>query len=131
MIATLWSNSRLPASVSATPPAVPQEYLLAQLSFKATHLTAKRRLSDVQRQRCLAKATQFSHLHEVFELLKVHGRRSIASEFRLSRSPFATSRYRISAWPISPQAYLHWPRCQIREAAFSRRARRGYPAALH
>ncbi len=102
-------------------PAVAQEQLLTQLGLQAAHLAAERRLRDVEHHRRLAEAAQFGHLHEVFELLEVHGGQirtnltlsqragpgrlaAIALESRPSRSPFATCRYQTSAWPRSPRA---------------------------
>src|ERR1035437_649712 len=64
---------------------VAQEQLLAQLSLEAAHMTAERRLRDVEHYRRLAEATQLGHVHEVFELLEVHAAAQIIAA-RFSRS---------------------------------------------
>ena len=142
--ATLWSNRRLPASVSATPRPLRRNscWRSSVSRLRTWRLSAGCAMSSTTaallKLPSSATWTKYSSCLR-FMALRLYTRARGAvhpkSGALLLLDPglldhlVATCRYRTSAWRIFPQACSPWPRCRVRAAAFSRRARRGFPAA--
>ncbi len=68
---------------------VSQQQVLAELHFEAPDLAADRGLRDAEQPPGAAESAEVDDIHEVFELLQVHGRRAFGRSRRTANAESA------------------------------------------